>query len=141
MKNINPELIAKARATKSVEELLELAKANNIELTDEEAKTYFAQLNANGAVSDDELDIVSGGKEEDEKGCDDDFTFLFLEEGTLVTVINGERCSNCNGVRGVVTKRQQSCDISMTQTHCSVLCTKCKTVIIGQLKEGNVTIG
>ena len=69
MKNINLELIAKARATKSVEELLELAKANNIELTEKEAKTYFAQLNANGAVSDDELDIVSGGKEEEERSC------------------------------------------------------------------------
>ena len=38
MKNINPELIAKARATKSVEELLELAKANNILLQDEIAR-------------------------------------------------------------------------------------------------------
>ena len=61
MKNLTPELIAKAKAAKSAEELLALAKDNNVELTEEEAKTYFEQLNANGAVSDDELDGVAGG--------------------------------------------------------------------------------
>ena len=61
MKNFTPKLIAKAKATKSAEELLTLAKANNVELTEDEAKTYFEQLNANGAVSDDELDGVAGG--------------------------------------------------------------------------------
>ena len=61
MKNLTPELIAKAKAAKSAEELFELAKANNVEMTEEEAKTYFEQLNANGAVSDDELGAVAGG--------------------------------------------------------------------------------
>ena len=61
MKNFTPELIAKAKAAKTAEELIELAKDNNMELTEEEAKTYFEQLNANGAVSDDELDGVAGG--------------------------------------------------------------------------------
>ena len=61
MKNVTPELIAKAKSAKSAEELFELAKANGIELTEEEAKTFFEQLNTNGAVSDDELEAVSGG--------------------------------------------------------------------------------
>ena len=61
MKNLTPELIAKAKTAKSAEELLALAKDNNVELTEEDAKTYFEQLNANGAVSDDELDGVAGG--------------------------------------------------------------------------------
>ena len=61
MKNLTPELIAKAKAAKSAEELLTLAKKNNVEMTEEEAKTYFEQLNANGAVSDDELGAVAGG--------------------------------------------------------------------------------
>ena len=61
MKNLTPELIAKAKTVKSVEELLELSKANKIELTETEAKTYFAQLGANDAVADDELEAVSGG--------------------------------------------------------------------------------
>ena len=61
MTNLTPELIAKAKAAKSVGELLELAKANGADLTETEAKTYFAQLGANGAVADDELEAVSGG--------------------------------------------------------------------------------
>ena len=61
MKNLTPELIAKAKTVKSAEELLVLSKANKIELTETEANTYFAQLGANGAVADDELEAVSGG--------------------------------------------------------------------------------
>ena len=61
MKNLTPELIEKAKTAKSAEELLKLADGNGIELTEEEAKTYFAQLNANAAVADDELDAVAGG--------------------------------------------------------------------------------
>ena len=55
-------MIEKARTAKSAEELLELAKANNIEMTAEEAKTYFAQLGPkSGELNDDDLDAVSGG--------------------------------------------------------------------------------
>ena len=61
MKNLTPELIRKAKAAKSAEDLLALAKENNVEMTVEEAKTYFEQLNANGAVSDEELNLVAGG--------------------------------------------------------------------------------
>ena len=61
MNNLTPELIAKAKATTSAEELLELAKENGVELTEEEAKTCFGQLHTNAEVSDDELEAVSGG--------------------------------------------------------------------------------
>ncbi|MBQ5329416.1 MAG: Nif11-like leader peptide family RiPP precursor, partial [Oscillospiraceae bacterium] len=59
---MNQELVNKARKAKSVEELLALAKENGIELTDEQAKEYFAQLNpTKGELSDDELEDVAGG--------------------------------------------------------------------------------
>lgn len=61
MMNINEELMAKARGAKSVEELLALAKENNVELTEEEANAYFEQMNRTGELSDDELDSVAGG--------------------------------------------------------------------------------
>ena len=61
MNNLTPELIAKAKAATSAEELLELAKKNGVELSEEEAKTCFEQLHANAEVSDDELEAVSGG--------------------------------------------------------------------------------
>jgi hypothetical protein len=61
MKNLTPELIEKAKNAKSAAELLALAKENNVEITEDMAKTYFAQLNAIGSVSDEELDAVAGG--------------------------------------------------------------------------------
>ncbi len=53
--NISKELIEKAKTAKSAEELLELAKAENIELTAEQAKEYFATIHASGELSDEEL--------------------------------------------------------------------------------------
>ena len=59
---MNEEMIAKAKEAKSVEELIALAKENGVELTEEDAKAYFEQLNVKkGELSDDELDVVSGG--------------------------------------------------------------------------------
>ena len=65
--NFTPEQITKAKAAKSAEELLAIAKENGLELTEEEAKKYFEQLHKEGELSDEELDNVAGG------GCDDDF--------------------------------------------------------------------
>ena len=59
------ELIEKAKTAKSAEELLEMAKAEHIELTAEQAAQAFVQLNKNGGLSDGELDNVAGG------GCGD----------------------------------------------------------------------
>ena len=62
MKNLTPEMITKAKTAKSAEELLELAKANGMEITADEAVTYFAQLNPKcGELDDVELDNVAGG--------------------------------------------------------------------------------
>ena len=62
MKNLKPEMIEKAKEAKSAEELLELAKENNVEMTADEAATYFAQLNPkSGELDDDDLDNVAGG--------------------------------------------------------------------------------
>ena len=62
MKKFAKEMIDKAKAAKSVEEILEFAKANSVEMTEKEAKSYFAQLNPKcGELDDDDLDNVSGG--------------------------------------------------------------------------------
>ena len=59
--------IEKAAACKSVAELRELAKSEGIELTDDEAETYFAELN-DVRVSDEELDAVAGGRKTSPSG-------------------------------------------------------------------------
>ena len=62
MKAFNSEMIEKAKGAKSAEELLALAKENNVELGAEEAVAYFAQMNPKcGELSDEELDNVAGG--------------------------------------------------------------------------------
>lgn len=55
------EMIAKAKEAKSAAELLDLAKANGIAMTEKEADEYFAKLNAEGELADAELDNVAGG--------------------------------------------------------------------------------
>ena len=90
MKNLTPEMIEKAKVTKNAEELLELAKANNVEMTADEAATYFAQLNPkSGELSDDDLDNVAGGL----GGC---FSFgNSIRKGAKVRVLNGQKCRKC----------------------------------------------
>ena len=106
MKNLHPELIAKAKEAKNAEELLALAKENNVELTEQEAKTYFEQLSANGALSDEELDLVSGGgcPESESEPVETQPVLDTIKEGDHVVVIDGSRCQ-CGSVAGVVVKR------------------------------------
>ena len=73
------ELIAKAKEAKTVEELMALAKENNVAITEEDAKMYFEVLHPKtGELSDDELDNVAGG------GC-------YAPGGNLLTTI-GHGC-------------------------------------------------
>ena len=59
--NVSKELLERAKTTKSAEELLEMAKEENIELTAEEAAKAFEELHKTGEISDEELDNVAGG--------------------------------------------------------------------------------
>ena len=59
--NFTQEQLAKAKAAKSAEELLALAKESGMELTKEEAAKFYAELNKEGDLADVELDNVSGG--------------------------------------------------------------------------------
>ena len=98
MKNLKPEMIEKAKAAKSAEELLELAKENNVEMSADEATIYFAQLNpTSGELSDDDLDNVAGGGCNDimEKGCHSD-----------VQITGSHSCPKCGSKIGyIATKR------------------------------------
>ena len=91
MKNLTPEMIEKAKAAKSAEELLEIAKANNIEMTADEAATYFAQLNPkSGELNDDDLDNVAGG------ACVTDVRWK------TVRITSEHACPKCSGKIGTI---------------------------------------
>ena len=62
MENAKPELLEKAKQAKNAEELLTLAKENGMEMTEEQAQAYYAQLHpTSGEIADDELENVAGG--------------------------------------------------------------------------------
>ena len=124
MKNLPPELIKEAKAAKSAEELLALAKANNVELTEEEAKTYFEQLNANGTVSDDELDAVVGGGSCPDNGEEEENT---LSGGDRVKI---PRCTGCGSTTGYVAMP------TVMSGSLEVRCEKCKK-IVGTTADAN----
>ena len=87
---LTKEMLAKAMETKTVEELVALAKENAIELTFEEAEEHFARLHKSGELSDDELDNVAGG------GCSspDDLCDKCGSTNIRLTQIN-LRCLDC----------------------------------------------
>ena len=124
MNNLTPELIAKAKATKSAQELFELAKANNVDLTETEAKTYWAQLSANGTVSDEELDAVVGGGSCPDNGEEEENT---LSGGDRVKI---PRCTGCGSTTGYVAMP------TVMSGSLEVRCEKCKK-IVGTTADAN----
>ena len=60
MIDFSAEMIKKAKGAKSAKELFELAKAERIDITEDEARKYFEQINLPD-LDDELLDMVSGG--------------------------------------------------------------------------------
>lgn len=90
---LSEALIEKAKSAKTAEELLELAKSENIELSAEEAEKAFAELHKSGELSDDELDNVAGG-------CGgEEITEPKYKEGDLVWISGGFACYTCGRYR------------------------------------------
>ena len=58
---VKKDLLEKAKAAKTVEELLDMAKNENIDITEKEAAKIFADLHQSGELSDEELDNAAGG--------------------------------------------------------------------------------
>ena len=122
MKNLNPEMIEKAKAAKSAEELLEIAKANGVEMTADEAKSYFAQLNPkSGELDDDDLDSVAGGACAEREP---------LPYGKKVRVTSGQTCEKCGTNVGVY---------SVAELYCydKVVCESCNCIIAND--DGTIT--
>lgn len=82
---MNEAMMVKAKEAKSVTELMELAKSENIELTEEKAQEFFTRLHAEGELGDDELDDVSGG------GCAE--AAPKYKTGDIVVLAGNRRCT------------------------------------------------
>ena len=113
----NKELLEKARQANSAEELLALAKENNVEFTQEQAEAYFDQMNKSGELSDDELDNVAGGT-------------CYKGKRPVVTLGNrcerwickycGETLGDCDNIQG----NQHEC--SVERNWVNIICSSCK---------------
>ena len=128
MKNFNAEMIEKAKAVKSAEELLAFAKENNVEMSEDEAKTYFAQLNPkSGELDDDDLDAVAGG------GCggsDNDNPAVGV--GDKLQITSGKNCSSCGSNMGIAAKLKKGAYIKCAQCG-DAICefNECTYIVIG----------
>ena len=90
---LSEALIEKAKSAKTAEELIEFAKAVNIELSAEEAESAFTKLHKTGELSDEELDNVAGG-------CGgEEITEPKYKEGDLVWISGGFACYTCGRYR------------------------------------------
>lgn len=58
---LTQEFIEKVSTAKSAEEIVALAKENELEIPQDKANTLFAQLNNSGELSDEDLSAVAGG--------------------------------------------------------------------------------
>ena len=56
------EILEKLKAAKSAEELARIAKANGAEIPADKAEELFAKLNAEGEISDEDVDNIAGGE-------------------------------------------------------------------------------
>ena len=59
--NFTPELISKAKAAKSAEELIKIAEGEGVKLEEKDAEMFFNKLNQPEELADEELDAVAGG--------------------------------------------------------------------------------
>ena len=119
MVNMNPELMKKAKAAQSAEELLTLAKENGMELTKEDAAAYFTRLHEKKKeLSEEELDNVSGG------GCGSDDTSPAAPSNQLIigSVIEREECCpKCMETQHKITAIQKH----PTYNNCMVISFQC----------------
>ena len=107
--NYSKEMIEKAKQTKSLEELIAVAKQAGIVLSDDEAKKVFEKTHfKTGALSDDELDDVAGG-------CGSD-------ENTVQVSTND--CSIC-GAPFFLTGYKDTCYISIDGGGIRIVCRNC----------------
>ena len=129
MKNFNAEMIEKAKAAKSAEELIALAKDNGVEMTADEAATYFAQLNPkSGELDDDDLDTVAGGACADSNDNDNPAVGV----GDTVQITSGKTCSSCGSNMGIATRLRKGAYIKCAQCG-DAICqfNECTYIVIG----------
>ncbi len=102
MENLSNEMLQKAKECKTVEELLNLAKENDYDLTEQQATEKFNEWNKTGELADEELENVAGGD-----GCSSEED---LYVGKNVGLWNSVTrcCETCESERYIIEKIEGS---------------------------------
>ena len=114
--NFNAEMIEKAKVAKTAEELYEIAKANGVDLTADEAATYFAQINPkSGELDDDDLDAVAGG------GCEkNEKEIIASSSDNLQPCWTCSKCGNNTSIKRDWVPSTGGCSMAGIPTYCGV---------------------
>lgn len=87
------------QSSDSLRTLMKLTKECGVEMSEEEAKSCLDQMKRHSALSDDELEGVTGGGGNDKPlilGCED---FLCKKDGRSQVLVGQRRlCDACNGL-------------------------------------------
>lgn len=118
MAEFNNELLEKAKQANSPEELLALAKENDVELTEEQAAELFDKLKSGTDLSDDELNNVAGG------------TYYYGERPVVTSINECDYwvCEYCGGTQRDSYNYVDACelhDCSVENYHVKVTCAFC----------------
>ena len=103
--NFTNEQLTKAKQAKTAEELLEMAKASGIEMTADEAAKYFAELNKQGELTENELAAVAGGDKGDPEPVEynyESFVGYGVSFNTIPPCPNGLGLTCCDECEGFV---------------------------------------
>lgn len=96
------ELLARAKAAQSPEELLKIARENGMpEFSEENAKMYFDWLHRSGELADEELNVSAGGCYSESNGW-----ALIVTSGNLCSLRHSSSpwiCRQCGGSSGKCT--------------------------------------
>ncbi len=112
---MNEELLNKAKATKSPEELLKLAQENGMpKFNEENAKVYFEALHHSGELADEELSVSAGACALRAHG---------QKMVSMYNTCNHYRCKVCNGgTNGFYPKKKDYYADEETLRNCSKNC-------------------
>ena len=93
---LSPELLVKAQACNTIDDLKVLVQENGISATDEQLSSAFAGLNKSEELSDSELDDVCGGYDAgDNDCCRNKANLVFLDQ---VRQYHRYRCNICGKI-------------------------------------------
>ena len=84
--NITKELLEKAKQAKTAEELLAMAKEENVELTEEQSAKAFAELNKTGELS----------------NVENDAGIIYDSENDLVIVFMSQNLSDTSAAQNTI---------------------------------------